>query len=79
MIKGTKGISGREAGYRLTNRTEDSQNENDNNRGIITMENVHQCTTYDLRQELKKRGYFLETVDTEKAPTINYRTLLEAY
>lgn len=27
-------------------------------RDVIGMDNIHLCSTYDLRQELKKRGYF---------------------
>ena len=40
---------------------------------IITTGNVHCCTTYELRQELKRRGHFLN----DYSGKINYQILLE--
>lgn len=52
-----KGISGREAGHRLTNNQDHNNQKDDNQRQDtnkdtvpITMDNVHHCTTYNLRQ-----------------------------
>lgn len=39
----------------------------------ISFENVHRCTTYELRQALKKRGEFLD----DYSGTINYEILLQ--
>ena len=39
----------------------------------ISLENVHKCSTYTLRQELKKYGYY----DDDYTGEINYNILLE--
>eukprot|EP00957_Ditylum_brightwellii_P198002 15085246-Ditylum_brightwellii.AAC.1 len=71
-VPARRGISSREAGgvCYMMNETKDG----DENKGtlVITMDNIHRCTTFQLRQELKKRGYFLDDYNG----VINYKVLL---
>lgn len=57
-----RGISAREAGHKSELK------------GDITLESVHMLSTYELRQELKKRGKFLDNYKGK----INYEILLQS-
>ena len=57
-----RGISAREAGHKSELK------------GEVTLESVHMLSTYELRQELKKRGKFLDNFEGK----INYEILLQS-
>lgn len=73
-----KGIQTREVGYKYS-----GGKENLPEVSAITLNNVHTLSTYELRQELKRRGKDIvvqnnENTDVEiSAPKINHRTLLK--
>jgi len=68
-----RGISGREPG-RLAKNAADLEKEGGEQ--VLTMDNVHNATTYELRQVLMKEGRFLE--GSEECKKINHEILMSA-
>jgi len=66
MISSSRGIIGREADRRLDQPVNEIK-------GQITVENVSGLTTFQLRQELKKRGFFGD----DHEGTVNFQILLQ--
>ena len=79
-----RGISCREAGWRPSfvvgsnidgNVSEVNGVSGEQEKAVVTLENIHNCSTYQLRQELKRRGMFCN--DDENSIPINHRFLLQ--
>lgn len=76
LLSISRGITNREAGYKKHSACATSSEESsttDHCVDNLSLENVHTLTTFQLRQELKRRGYFLEP----QVEGIYYRVLLE--
>lgn len=70
-----RGIASREAGGSSSSSNSHRRPVHSETRGVVVnLSNVHTLTTYELRQELKQRGTFLD--DYDEGP-VNYQILLQ--